>query len=491
MHFIFKQLVFAAFCSLTAFSVTGRAAIDTVFFNKSWKVCARDSAVYFRPSPSFADGLYAVKDYYMSGQLQMTGAMSSLTPETKEGRFLFYGSDGQVESRESFRHNRNADTSYIYKSGLLRRRIVFLADTNYSQLRIYDTLNGVSQREGLLYRGLETGEWRQYSTGGRLTATLNYAGGKLEGCVRLYDTTYGSVRSEHLLLGDSLYTISRYTPGGRIFMEIPIAHGRKNGILRCYDTLTGYLRYTKTIRNDSMTGPAEYYNSNCELIRNRYNLVNDTAEGESREFHQCSDKLHSIAYWKHGRRDGTYTAFDQETGNIIVEGEERDNLEEGEWRYYFARPAKKLRQIKTYKHGKLDGPLTTWWSNGKLRRQEQYEDGTRSSWKCFAQNASDTLYYPHYTPPEFLKDPQYYFDQWVVYPEVTGQERLSGKVTLRLRMEIDKSISYAAIVASDNPIFNNEARRIAYLLPVVTPGMEDGIPIYADFKLAVHFKAPE
>src|SRR6187200_1527322 len=99
---LISRIALLFLCSLIASSSEAQTnSKDTVFFDKQWQTCQRANASYFRTISSSDKQLYAVRDYYMSGQLQMEGSISSVTPEIREGDFIFYDKLGGIESKEA------------------------------------------------------------------------------------------------------------------------------------------------------------------------------------------------------------------------------------------------------------------------------------------------------------------------------------------------------------------------------------------------------
>jgi periplasmic protein TonB len=73
---------------------------DTIWLNKKWEESTKDSASYYRISKF--DSLserFIVKDYYMNGDLQMSGRYISLSPKSMDGIFTWYYPDKKIEHR--------------------------------------------------------------------------------------------------------------------------------------------------------------------------------------------------------------------------------------------------------------------------------------------------------------------------------------------------------------------------------------------------------
>jgi TonB family protein len=71
-------------------------SIDTVYLDGSRKKTQKEQSTYYRVLVKTNDSIYTCKDYWRSGEISMQGQLSSLYPETKEGRFVWYYKAGPV-----------------------------------------------------------------------------------------------------------------------------------------------------------------------------------------------------------------------------------------------------------------------------------------------------------------------------------------------------------------------------------------------------------
>ena len=84
-------------------------------------------------------------------------------------------------------------------------------------------------------------------------------------------------------------------------------------------------------------------------------------------------------YW-----DDNVTYYPDITSNIIVDPKKSNRLR-WEWYYKDGKRADgisrgwwqngKIKQVQTWKDGKLNGKTAEWWSNGKLHTERYYKDG--------------------------------------------------------------------------------------------------------------------
>lgn len=113
------------FFLLITFDFYAQNVGDTIYYDGNWKqTVERDSAKYYRVIDKIKQGIVYVKDYYLSGGIQMTGSFDA--DNEKVGDFLYYNELGKITSRISYIKNteRRKEYSY-YKTGKL------LAETEY------------------------------------------------------------------------------------------------------------------------------------------------------------------------------------------------------------------------------------------------------------------------------------------------------------------------------------------------------------------------
>ena len=87
---------------------------DTTYFNADWKPAAKAESTFYRLTKLVEESKkYEVTDYYTSGEVQMTGTFSSLSPETKDGVFTWF-KDGKKQNE------------IVYEQGKVKSKRFFL-----------------------------------------------------------------------------------------------------------------------------------------------------------------------------------------------------------------------------------------------------------------------------------------------------------------------------------------------------------------------------
>ena len=91
-----------------------------VFYNADWEECSKDSASYYRIIKDYnvRQETYKVKDYYITGELQMEGDFLDPDVNLKEGRFRwFYKNGNQKEEAYYQKDRRRRDYRTWYENG--------------------------------------------------------------------------------------------------------------------------------------------------------------------------------------------------------------------------------------------------------------------------------------------------------------------------------------------------------------------------------------
>lgn len=85
---------------------------DTIWLNQKQKVCDKDTASYCRVVNTNQALDFVVNDYYLTGELYMTGKFSSLKPENREGEFVWYYKNGQKKKSQTFENGTSVKSKY-------------------------------------------------------------------------------------------------------------------------------------------------------------------------------------------------------------------------------------------------------------------------------------------------------------------------------------------------------------------------------------------
>ena len=101
---------------------------DTIYFDSDWKQSIKENAKYYRIINNDTNGKFQfiVKDYYLSGQIQMKGVYKSIYPDYKIGKFTYWYENGQVQIICNY-HNNDLNGKYIeyYENGQLKSERIY------------------------------------------------------------------------------------------------------------------------------------------------------------------------------------------------------------------------------------------------------------------------------------------------------------------------------------------------------------------------------
>lgn len=107
-------LLVVSFCF---WSTELNAQQDTIYYNINWKETVKDSATFFRPSVKKEGDLFRIKDYFVSGQLQMSGLSKSADDTNWQGKVSWYNEDGKVYQTGQYDNNRLEGEFTTYLKG--------------------------------------------------------------------------------------------------------------------------------------------------------------------------------------------------------------------------------------------------------------------------------------------------------------------------------------------------------------------------------------
>jgi TonB family protein len=102
-----KNIISLILCFAGIGYLDGQALTDTMYFNNSWEQSTREEARYYRiiNMDLSGDFMFHVTDYYLSGQVQMTGTYRSIRPDDREGTFIWFYPDGQKQQECQYKNN--------------------------------------------------------------------------------------------------------------------------------------------------------------------------------------------------------------------------------------------------------------------------------------------------------------------------------------------------------------------------------------------------
>ncbi len=163
-------------------AVKGQIILDTMYFDQNWEQSSAQDANYYRiVSTDTTTGSFRffVKDYYPSGQVQMTGTYNSIRPDNKDGHFIYYFDNGQQQRVCFYKENTlNGTFREWYRSGKLKNEQEYkngLLNGSFKSWRE----DGSLKQEARYVKGGESGNFKTYYENGQLTRNDLYEDDKL------------------------------------------------------------------------------------------------------------------------------------------------------------------------------------------------------------------------------------------------------------------------------------------------------------------------
>lgn len=245
-YYLFTLLIL---CSTNVF-----AQKDTLYYKENWHPTNRHHARYYGFRTRQNDK-YIAEDYYLNGQLQMTGTLTSLdTPslQYRDGYFTHYASNGYVMDEGAYEHGKEiGEWKYYYKkSRSLKSTLLFQKDSPIVYITYYDSLTQKKKSDGQFLNGNRYGIWKYYDSTGKINETQKILG----------DTE------------NSIALSTLYDSLGRKLEEGNILDRERMGEWKYYDStgkINGQCNYVKGIKEGDAT---DYYPSGAVRRREHYSL---------------------------------------------------------------------------------------------------------------------------------------------------------------------------------------------------------------------------
>ncbi|WP_166648107.1 energy transducer TonB [Hymenobacter sp. UV11] len=117
-----------ALALLLVLAAPPKLAIDTTFFDSSWRHVQRANAVYYGWNTPLDSGRCRIQDFYLSGERQMEALGWSGPPVVKDGPVTYFFRSGPKSTTGRFVNGkREGEWRYWNEDGTLRRKITWHA----------------------------------------------------------------------------------------------------------------------------------------------------------------------------------------------------------------------------------------------------------------------------------------------------------------------------------------------------------------------------
>lgn len=175
------------FVILTLNVIPAYSQTDTIYYNKEWKKCIKDTASYYRFATKLDSSLYHLEDYYMTGQIQMKGNSIGLETHNMVGEVFYYDSAGYIEAISNY-----SDENKIFQKLFFKHSDKIEATFHFeNKLRngeaVLNYINGSKRCEGEYLNGEPVGKWTFYHENGNLFTTIKFKNGKWKNEAKFYN----------------------------------------------------------------------------------------------------------------------------------------------------------------------------------------------------------------------------------------------------------------------------------------------------------------
>lgn len=184
-------------------------------------------------------------------------------------------------------------------------------------------------------------------------------------------------------------------------------------------------------------------------------------------------------------RNGHFIFY--QNGRVSSEGDIINNKEEGEWKYYH-KDSHKLWYVENMKKGLNDGKLTSYYENGKLKREEVLKDGVSISGKCYDENGNEITFTPFKTMPAPSFNMVQYLSENVHYPEKARRKGIEGRVKVNFVVNEDGSIDDVEVIQRVGGGCDEEAVRVIKDMTAWKPGIIDDKKVKVRYTQPIRFK---
>lgn len=362
------------------------AQTDTVYYQEDWQPTLKSKAAFYRPFPQKEGNGYRVKDYYVSGKLQMDAYSESLEEDKFHGEVIWYYESGAIQQKAQYAHGAISGTfsvydsdgsklsEGIYENGEPVEGTYMTIANGYYYLSTYE--NGRIVREELYakdkgnktraiytYNGQDISSVAYYDQKGNLIGISDqivngyiYNGHMVEFYYNplapktIYEFKDGiaqGVQKHFYMTGELQKEV--YTDGNEYEKEVYYDKSGKQLAILTYD---GYMPYD---------GAQYAFMHDSDRIASITPYSNGRIEGEYIKFHENGQMAENIPYVA-GHREGNAQFYNKE-GKLLHEGVYKNDFPyEGTFNGFFP------TEVITYSAGKRLVEKT-FYSNGVLQKE--------------------------------------------------------------------------------------------------------------------------
>ncbi|WP_405398320.1 hypothetical protein [Maribacter sp. Asnod2-G09] len=394
------------------FSAHITAQKDTLYFDADWHRTEKASAAFFRPVPLEKEGdLYHVKDYFISGNIQMDGYWSNLEDETNQGKVQWYHENGQLlESRQYTDDILNGESIVYSKNGFLRAKgeyknghgwegtfihpccfngyiPIYKEGKHIGQQMFYENSDQLAQEK--LQQNDSIDITIYFDKKGKKIGRNEYVNRNIKNgmlatfFINKEDDAIGLEDYMHFKNGKLYGEYATFSDDGTLFSKVDYKDDRPyNGTVFSYSNL-------KTYVNGKLEGKEIGYSRNKVAITKGINKDGEHWEGEFVDNYE-----NIISSYKEGSLDGKQTTFYSDSLKQVKAYEHIQNHDKNGESAYFLKDGKEYAKgiykdhkpwngtfynpyslfFSSYKDGKKHGSFIQYNSEGEIEEQQEYEN---------------------------------------------------------------------------------------------------------------------
>lgn len=206
-------------------------------------------------------------------------------------------------------------------------------------------------------------------------------------------------------------------------------------------------------------------------------------------------------------REGAFVYY-SEKGRISSTGNYLHNHETGAWEFHYDTLNAPLWYTCNYINGHMQGELTTYYLDGKLKRKEQrmYIEGENISGRhgkssvatrgydsvlsgiCYDHGGKEIPFTRFEIIPKASYDINNYLAHNILYPAYAREHSIHGRVIVKFTISATGKVTDVSIAKSVSPDIDKEAIRVVEEMPDWQPGLQDDKPVPVFFTLPINFK---
>ena len=152
---------------------------NTTYFDANWKETTKDKASFYSVDTQNGNGTLTSKDYYISGQLQMSGQFKSAAKQVRDGYFTYFFENGKTSSEGLFKNDRRAENwTWYHDNGTIKEKGEYDRKGLKTGTWRGWYADGSADFEGVFQKDLREGIWKWHHANGQVSARETYTKGQ-------------------------------------------------------------------------------------------------------------------------------------------------------------------------------------------------------------------------------------------------------------------------------------------------------------------------